>query len=101
LDQRLFSLYPPGAELTLHASVGRGTPVQHQHIIRPQGSQRLHQHRPLRDGHTAAWLVALLNAREIRFVMRCDSRSGWAASKRFVRSGLREQQVLPSDVAQV
>ena len=45
-------------------------------------------------GYPAAWLVALLNACGIRFVMRCDNDSGWGATKRFLRSGARPA-VLP------
>ena len=38
-------------------------------------------------GYPAAWLVALLIAWSIRFVMRCDNNSGWGAAKTFRRSG--------------
>jgi hypothetical protein len=41
-------------------------------------------------GYPAAWLVALLNARSIRFVVRCDSAGGWAATKAFLLSGADE-----------
>lgn len=37
-------------------------------------------------GYPAAWLVQLLIARGIRFVMRCDSTSGWRAVREFIRS---------------
>ena len=36
-------------------------------------------------GYPAAWLVALLNDRGIRFVMRCDNDSGWSATRKFMR----------------
>ena len=44
-------------------------------------------------GYPAAWLVALLNARGIRFVMRCDNDSGWGATKTFLRSGALDSWV--------
>lgn len=45
-------------------------------------------------GYPAAWLVALLNARAIRFVMRCDNDSGWSAAKTFLRSRPAESCVM-------
>jgi hypothetical protein len=44
-------------------------------------------------GYPAAWLIALLKAMGIRFVMRCDNSGGWAATKKFVRSGDKEAWV--------
>ena len=41
-------------------------------------------------GYPAAWLVALLTERGIRFCMRCDNGSSWSALTAFMRSG-REQ----------
>ena len=38
-------------------------------------------------GYPSAWLVALLNACGVRFVMRCDNDSGWLPAKTFLRSG--------------
>ncbi len=38
-------------------------------------------------GYPAAWLLALLSARGIRFVMRCENDSGWGAAKAFRRPG--------------
>lgn len=37
--------------------------------------------------------MSLLTARGIRFVMRCDKEGGWAADKRFLRSGNAEAEV--------
>ena len=45
-------------------------------------------------GYPAAWLVALLSARGIRFVMRCDNDSGWGAAKAFRRSGALDSTVM-------
>lgn len=44
-------------------------------------------------GYPASWLVALLNARAIRFVMRCDNDSGWSAARTFLRSAAAEARV--------
>lgn len=44
-------------------------------------------------GYPAAWLVALLIAWSIRFVMRCDNSSGWGAAKTFRRSGQEDARV--------
>lgn len=93
-DQRLFSLYLPGAELTLHASVHGAAVSERAMLMEALSALGPDDVLVLDRGYPAAWLVALLNARGIRFVMRCDSRGGWAASKRFVRSDLLEQQVL-------
>jgi hemolysin-activating ACP:hemolysin acyltransferase len=38
----------------------------------------------------------LLNARSIRFVMRCDNDSGWRAARTFLRSGAAEARVVLS-----
>lgn len=38
--------------------------------------------------------MALLNARGIRFVLRCDNDGGWGATKTFVRSGAAGANVM-------
>lgn len=92
-DQRLFVLFRLGAELTLHASVHsaqvaeRGTLVEALDLLGPDDVPVLDQ------GCPAAWLVALLNARGIRFVMRCDNHDGWSATKAFFPSGAAEASV--------
>ena len=91
-EQRLFALYLPGAELTLHASV-------HSRLVgeRSMLAEALDRLGPddvlvLDRGHPAAWLVALLTARGMRFVMRCDNQSGWQAPD-VLRSGQAEAWV--------
>ena len=92
-EQRLFALYLPGAELTLHASVHsalvgeRSMLVQALDVLGPDDLLVLDR------GYPAVWLVALLNARGIRFVMRCDNDSGWSATKAFLRSSTDEAWV--------
>ncbi len=45
-------------------------------------------------GYPAAWWVALLSARGIRFVIRCDNDCGWGAAKAFRRSGALDSTVM-------
>jgi hypothetical protein len=92
-DQRLFALFLPGAELTLHASVHseriaeRSMLVEALELLGPDDVLVLDR------GYPAAWLVALLNARGIRFVMRCDNDGGWTSTRKFLRSGAAEASV--------
>jgi len=92
-DQRLFALYLPGAELTLHASVHSAQVAERSMLVEALDHLGSDDVLVLDRGYPAAWLVALLNARGIRFVMRCDNDSGWAAAKAFLRSGAHEAWV--------
>ena len=92
-DQRLFALYLPAAELTLHASVHSAATSERAMLM-----EALDQLRPgdlllLDRGYPAAWLVSLLCERGIRFVMRCDKLTGWSAVRRFLHSGAEQAQV--------
>ncbi len=107
-DQRLFALYLPGAELTLHASVHSPKVAERNMLMEALDVLGPDDVLVLDRGCPAAWLVALLNARGIRFVMRCDNDSGWSATKAFKRLKLRmkleavsglSQQALIIDVA--
>ena len=82
-DQRLFALYLPGSELTLHASVHSAQVGERSMLMESLGSLGPDDVLVLDRGYPAAWLVALLNARGIRFVVRCDSAGGWSATKEF------------------
>lgn len=86
-DQRLFALFLPGSELTLHASVHSGLVAERSMLVEALGLLGPDDVLVLDRGYPAAWLVALLNARGIRFVMRCDNDGGWSASRAFMRSG--------------
>jgi len=44
-------------------------------------------------GYPAAWLVQMLEQRGIRFVMRCDSGSGWPAVREFMRGSSAEARL--------
>ena len=92
-DQRLFALYLPGAELTLHASVHSAAVGERSMLVEALDALGPDDLLVLDRGYPATWLVALLQARGMRFVMRCDNDSGWAASKAFLRSGADEAWV--------
>ena len=92
-DQRLFALYLPGAELILHASVHSQRVGERSMLMQALDSLGPDDVLVLDRGYPAAWLVALLNACGIRFVMRCDNDSGWGATKRFLRSGALDSWV--------
>ena len=85
-DQRLFALFLPGAELTLHASVHSASVPERSMLVEALDELGPDDVLVLDRGYPAAWLVALLNARGIRFVMRCDNAGGWGAAKKFMRS---------------
>jgi len=92
-DQRLFALFLPGAELTLHASVYSALESERAMLV-----EALHKLGPddvllLDRGYPAAWLVQLLNERGIKFVMRCDNDSGWSAVREFIRCNADEMSV--------
>lgn len=86
-DQRLFALYLPGAELTLHAAVYGAEGSERQMLVEALDLLGPNDVLVLDRGYPAAWLVALLNERGIRFCMRCDNDSGWSAQTAFMRSG--------------
>jgi len=91
-DQRLFALFLPGAELTLHASVHSALVGERSMLVEALDLLGPDDPLVLDRGYPANWLVALLNARAIRFVMRCDNDSGWSAPG-FLRSGAAEARM--------
>jgi hypothetical protein len=92
-DQRLFALYLPGAELTLHAAVNAAQGSERQMLVEALQLLGPNDVLVLDRGYPAAWLVALLCERGIRFCMRCDNDSGWSALTRFMRSDAAEAWV--------
>ena len=92
-DQRLFALFLPGAELTLHASVYSAQGSERQMLVEALDLLGPDDVLVLDRGYPAAWLVALLNERGIRFCMRCDNDSGWGALKTFMRCDAQEAWV--------
>ena len=86
-DQRLFALYLPGAELTLHASVHGAYEAERQMLFEALSCLGSDDVLILDRGYPAAWLVAYLTEHNIRFCMRCEKSSGgWAAVRAFAQS---------------
>jgi Transposase DDE domain len=92
-DQRLFMLYLPGAELTLHASVHSNTVSERAMLVEALDKLQPDDVLLLDRGYPAAWLVQLLIERGIKFIMRCDNDSGWGAVRQFIRGGANEAEV--------
>lgn len=92
-DQRLFALFLPGAELTLHAAVHGAEGSERQMLVEALELLGPDDVLVLDRGYPAAWLVALLNERGIRFCMRCDNDSSWSALTAFMRSGAEQDWV--------
>ena len=90
VDQRLFSLYLPGAELTLHASVHGANVSERQMLFEALGCLGPDDVLVLDRGYPAAWLVAYLTENKIRFCMRCDKVNGWKAMRSLICSGQPE-----------
>jgi hypothetical protein len=84
-----FGLFLPGIELfesLVLDPVGNERQVLFEQLDRLDRRDLL----VLDRGFPAAWLVSVLLARGIAFCMRCDSASGFAAVRRFLRSGRTE-----------
>ena len=93
-DQRLFSLYLPDSELTLHASVHSADTSERAMLVQALDCLGPDDVLLLDRGYPAAWLVSLLCERGIRFCMRCDKElTGWSAVKQFLRSGAAQANV--------
>lgn len=92
-DQRLFSLYLPGSELTLHAKVYGAHDAERQMLFEALEKLSPGDVLVLDRGYPAAWLVAHLNEKGIRFCMRCDKANGWVAIRSFMRGNLPQATV--------
>lgn len=92
-DQRLFALFLPGAELTLHACVYDAQGSERQLLIESLDRLGPDDLLVLDRGYPSSWLVSLLDERGIRWCMRCDNESGWAPVRTFMRSGADETWV--------
>lgn len=92
-DQRLFTLYLPGAELTLHASIHGGSVSERQMLFEALACLGPDDVLVLDRGYPAAWLVAYLTEHQIRFCMRCDKNNGWTAMRSLICSGQPEAVV--------
>ena len=96
-DQRLFALFLPGAELTLHACVYDAQGSERQLLVEALDRLGPGDLLVLDRGYPASWLVCLLNERGIRWCMRCDNDSGWAPVRTFMRAGTDEATVTLSE----
>jgi len=93
-DQRLFALYLPGPELTLHASVHSARESERAMLAQALDKLGPHDVLLLDRGYPASWLINLLNARSIRFIMRCDKiGGGWGPVRTFMRGQLDDTTV--------
>jgi hypothetical protein len=93
-DQRLFALYLPGPELTLHAALHSASESERAMLAHALDRLGPDDVLLLDRGYPAAWLINLLTQRGVRFVMRCDQRSGgWTGLQHFMRSSVPEAQV--------
>jgi hypothetical protein len=92
-DQRLFALFLPGAELTLHACVYDAQGSERQLLVESLDRLGPQDLLVLDRGYPASWLVCLLNERGVRWCMRCDNDSGWAPVRAFMRAGTDEASV--------
>ena len=92
-DQRLFSLFLPGAELTLHACVYDAQGSERQLLVESLDHLGPNDVLVLDRGYPASWLLSILNQRGISWCMRCDNESGWAPVRKFMQSGCAESWV--------
>jgi hypothetical protein len=92
-DQRLFSLYLPAAQFTLHACVYGPEVPERQMLFEALDTLGPDDVLVLDRGYPAAWLLACLQERGIRFCIRADKANGFKAVREFVRSGQPEATV--------
>lgn len=93
-DQRLFALDLAGAELTLHAAVHSASDSERAMLANALDKRSPGDVLLLDSGYSAAWPVNLLDARGLRFVIRCESTSGGRRSLRqFIRSDLHDATI--------
>jgi hypothetical protein len=85
-EQRLFALFLPGAELSLHVCVYDPLGSERQLLVESLEHLGPQDLLVLDRGYPASWLVSLLQARGIRWCMRCDNDGGWAAAWVFQRA---------------
>jgi len=93
-DQRLFALFLPGIELTLHASVHSADESERAMLVQALDKLGPNDVLVLDRGYPASWLVNLLIERNIKFVIRCDfGDAGWSSAREFMRSGQQQASV--------
>jgi Transposase DDE domain len=93
-EQRLFALFLPGIELTLHASVHSASESERAMLVQALDKLGPDDVLVLDRGYPASWLVNLLIERGIKFVIRCDfDGAGWTGVREFKRSGKKQSSV--------
>ena len=92
-NQKLFSLFLPGAELTLYAQVHGGHTAERQMLFEALAQLGPDDVLVLDRGYPATWLVAYLNEHKIRFCMRCDKVNGCKAMRALLGSSNTEATV--------
>jgi hypothetical protein len=94
-DQRLFGLYLPGAELLLHAQLYGPETCERQMLFESLHLLQANDVLVLDRGYPAAWLVAALHQRGVRFCIRCEHSGGvgFGAVQKFLRSGTSQALV--------
>ena len=92
-NQRLFSLFLPGAELTLHARLHGEHTSERQMLFEALAQLGPDDVLVLDRGYPATSLVAYLNEHKIRFCMRCDKVNGCKAMWALLDSGNTEATV--------
>ena len=92
-NQRLFSLFLPGAELTLYAQAHGEHTAERQMLFEALEKLGPDDVLVLDRGYPATWLVAYLNEHKIRFCMRCDKINGCRAMRALLDSGKTEATV--------
>jgi hypothetical protein len=90
-SQHLFSLYLPGAELTLLSELHGLRVGERQMLIEALSHLLPGDVLVLDRGYPANWLVAYLNEHSIKFCMRCDkTKTGWRDMRSLLHSGQEE-----------
>ena len=92
-NQKLFSLFLPGAELTLYAQVHGVHTAERQMLFEALAQLGPDDVLVLDRGYPATWLVAYLNGHKIRFCMRCDKVNGCKAMRALLSSSNTETTV--------
>ncbi len=92
-NQRLFSLFLPGAELTLYAQAHGEHTAERQMLFETLEKLGPDDVLVLDGCCPATWLVAYLNEHKIRFCMRCDKINGCRAMRALLDSGKTEATV--------
>lgn len=91
-NMKLFALYLPGSELTLHAQLYHNDVDERQMLVEQLDRLGPDDLLVLDRGYPAAWLVHTLNARGIKFIIRADA-CGFKSVKRFAGKALVSEEV--------